>query len=107
MEDTEPMEKPMISFGVKVCSDGETDPCYIGEGGNTGMQLVFFPQAADGRINGPHLDGAVVGGREQGATSEPRGDYFLLAAEAGESCEAAGDAQDASDTHHVQNRHIW
>lgn len=76
-------------------------------GGNTGMQLVFFAQATDRRINGAHPDAAAVGGRQQGTTSEPWGDYFLLAAEVGELWETAGDPQDASNTHHVQNRPIW
>lgn len=54
-----------------------------------------------------HLDITYVRGGEQGTTSEPRWNYFLLVSEAREVGETRGEAQDTSYTHNMQNPPAW
>lgn len=59
------------------------------------------------QMNRTHPDSVNVGGWEQGATSVPRRNHFLLVTELGEVGEACSEAQDTSYTHHVQNPPAW
>ena len=59
------------------------------------------------KMNRTHLDTAKARGREQGTTSEPRGDNFLWGSQPWEVDEVCCEAQGADHTHHVQNPPSW